>query len=108
MRPWSIPGMRTFWTYVYLPVTFAGMSTRPGPGATPTSLYWPTGLAPGAPGESPWPGEGTNGGVGSTSAAARPWLDPEPVEATDCATDGDGGCVGARLYCGPIATWKSF
>src|SRR5919205_4142866 len=92
------------WTYVYLPFTLSGMSTRPGPGATPTSLYSLTGFVPGAPGDSPCPGEGTNGGVGSTSAAARPWLEPEPVEATLCATDCDGGCVGARLYSAPILT----
>src|SRR5437868_12952266 len=80
------------------------MSTRPGPGATPTSLYSLTGFVPGAPGERPCPGDGTNGGVGSTSAAARPWLEPEPVEDTLCATVCAGGCVGARLYCGPIWT----
>src|SRR3954454_12892506 len=107
MRRWSIRGPRTFWTYVYLPVVLSGMSTRPGPGETPTSLYWLTGFVPGAPGLSPWPGDGTNGGVGSTSAAARPWLEPEPVEATFCATDCDGGCDGARLYCDPIRMLKS-
>ena len=92
---------------MYVPVTLAGMSTRAGPGAMPTSLYWPTGFVPGAPGERPGPGDGTNAGVGSTSAAARPWLEPEPGDATPCACDCDGGCVGARLYCGPIVTLKS-
>src|SRR3954466_8226342 len=118
MRPWSIPGTRTFWPYVYLPVVLSGMSTRGGPGEMPTSLYWLTGFVPGAPGESPWPGDATNGGVGRTSAAARPrlqpgpagggpWSEREPVEATLWATDCDGGCVGARLYCAPILTLKS-
>src|SRR5205823_3930226 len=80
------------------------MSTRPGPGATPTSLYWLTGFVFGAPGLRPWPGDATNGGVGSVSFAARPSLEPEPVDATPCATDWAGGCVGARLYCDPIWT----
>src|ERR1700750_2707366 len=102
MRPCSIPGTRTFWTYVYLPVTFGGMSTRPGPGATPTSLYCETGFVPGAPGERPGPGAGTNAGEGSTPAAARPWLEPEPGDATVCACDVDGGCVGVMLYCAGI------
>ena len=84
------------------------MSTRGGPGATPTSLYCDTGLVPGAPGERPGPGDGTNAGVGSTSAAARPWLEPEPEEETLCAADWDGGWDGARLYCEPISTLKSF
>src|SRR5262245_53361907 len=83
------------------------MSTRGGPGSTPTSLYPLTGFVPGAPGERPWPGDGTNGGVGKTSAAASPWLEPEPVEATPCETDGAGGWDGARLYCAPILTLKS-
>src|SRR3954451_25470137 len=108
MRPWSMPRTRTFWTYVYRPSTLSGMSTRAGPGDTPTSLYWLTGFVPGAPGLKPWPGDGTNGGVGRTSAAASPWLEPEPVDATFCATDCDGGCDGARLYSGPIFTLKSF
>src|SRR5262249_54364019 len=83
------------------------MSTRGGLGSTPTSLYWLTGFVPGAPGDRPWPGDGTNGGVGRTSAAASPRPDPEPVGATPCAADGAGGCVGARLYCDPILTLKS-
>src|SRR3954449_11452410 len=81
IRPWSIPGMRMFWTYVYLPVTLSGMSTRGGL-ATPTSLYWLTGFVPGAPGDSPGPGDGTNAGVGRTSLAARPSLEPDPGDAT--------------------------
>ena len=39
-RPCSMPGTRMFWTYVYVPVTLAGMSMRGGLGAMPTSLYW--------------------------------------------------------------------
>src|SRR5579862_7658718 len=75
-RPCSIPLTRMFWTYVYFPVTLAGMSTRPGPGATPTIVYCDTGFVPGAPGERPAPGDGTNTGFGRTSVAARPWLEP--------------------------------
>ena len=84
------------------------MSTRSGPGETPTSVYWLTGLVPGAPGDRPGPGDGTNAGVGRTSAAASPWLEPEPLDATVCADELVGGCVGARLYCGPISTLKTF
>src|SRR6476469_7339316 len=82
------------------------MSTRCGPGRMPTILYWLTGFVNGAPGDRPGPGDGTNAGVGSTSCEARPWLEPEPGAATTWACDCDGGCVGCRLYCGPIETLK--
>src|SRR3954454_8384899 len=96
--------MRMFWTYVYEPVTFGGMSTRCGPGRRPTSLYWLTGFVFGAPGERPGPGAGTNAGVGRTSCDASPCLEPDPGEAITWACDCVGGVVGWRLYCGPIAT----
>src|SRR3954452_15093174 len=108
MRPWSMPGTRMFCTYVYLPVTLSGMSMRGGPGEMPTSLYWLTGFVPGAPGDRPGPGAGTNAGVGRTSFAARSVLDPEPGDAIVCACDCVGGVVGCRLYLGSIVTLNSF
>ena len=38
-----MPGIRTFWIYVVVPVTMAGISNRGT--RVPTTLYWLTGLS---------------------------------------------------------------
>ena len=77
-------------TYVYVPATFAGMSMRGGPGLTPTSLYWPTGLVrPGKPGASPGPAEGAFGTTGPASGF------------------GSGAAWAVRPYDGGICTLNS-
>src|SRR6266851_9585921 len=54
-RACNMPGSRMLCTYVYVPLTLAGMSMRGGPGAFPTSAYWASDFVPGAPGSSPGP-----------------------------------------------------
>src|SRR6516225_10761444 len=51
IRPWSMPGTRTWCTYVYLPVTLSGMSIRTtGFGSFSTVLYAENGFDGATPG----------------------------------------------------------
>src|SRR5262245_29092399 len=78
-----MPGTRTLWTYVYLPVTLSGMSTRGT--FVPMTLYWPTAFDGAAPGFS----------VGATrvvfnSFPPTSWpyvIDLPPPETTPSLTD---------------------